>query len=408
MTLMLAGRPIEMDQFKSYCTDIFAALNRIDQRRAAESYVYGLLRCPGRKSIRRLAAVAPGRNEQSLQQFVNQSPWDPEPIRQRVTRLLTGQLQPVGWALEEVAFPKNGRYSAAVDRQYVRSLGRVCNCQLAVAVVLVAEQISIPVNWRLLIPESWGADQERRSRARMPDRELPRPYWQYHIEVLDDMALEWGLPYAPILVDTRQRTGVEAFLTALELRRQAYVAQISPSLLVGCERRQPRAGPQPIGTGNGAARRGGGAARREPPWWGPAAALIDKTANLVRETVEWRTDQHNGALRSQFVTVPVLLSGDTPGSGNGSGPAVHRRLLIAEWPLSKPQPLGFWITNLVDEKLTELVQLAKRREGVSPRIERFANEFGLRDYEGRTFVGWHHHVTLASAAGAYHQVLEQR
>lgn len=395
MTLMLADHPIDIEQFKNFCTDAFAALSRIDQRRAAEAYVYGLLRCPGRKSIRRLAAVAPGRSEQSLQQFVNQSPWDPEPVRQRITELLTGPLRPTGWALEEVAFPKNGRYSAAVDRQYVRSLGRICNCQLAVAVVLVADQVSIPVNWRLLIPESWGRDQDRRSRARIPKHELPRPYWQYHIEVLDDMALEWGLPHAPILVDTRQRTGVEALLTALELRRQAYVAQVSPSLLVGCEHRQPRAG---------VARRVIGAARQDTRWWGPASALIDKTASLVRETVEWRTDEHSGALRSQFVTVPVLLNGDT------ADEAANRpqRLLIAEWPLSRPQPLGFWITNVVDGKLSELVQLAKRREGVGPRIERFADEFGLRDYEGRTFVGWHHHVTLASAAGAYHQVLEQR
>lgn len=377
------------DAFKDFCRDVFASLSRVDQRHAAETYLNGLLSCTGRKSIRRLAAAAPGRSEQSLQQFINQSPWDPEPIRQRLMAHLVRSMRPVAWATEEVAFLKNGHYSAAVDRQYVRSLGRICNCQLAISVVMVAAETSAPVNWRLLVPEPWGRDKERRARARMPDHELPRPYWQYHLEVLDDMALEWGMPAAPLLVDTRQRAGVEAFLGALELRRQEYLAQVGPSLAVGYSRPPSRS-----------ARAGRTSAASGGTWWGTANDLILKTENLSRETVEWCRDEHGSVLRSQFVQVPVLLqNGD--GADNGHPARRQRRLLIAEWPLSKPRPLGFWITNIVDGTLADLVTLTKQRELIAPRIEQFAGDYGLRDYEGRTFAGWHHHVTLVTAANTF-------
>src|SRR3989442_1722136 len=102
---------VPMNEFKEFCSDVFATLGRTDQRQAAETYLYGLLNCSGRKSIRRLVATAPGRSEQSLQQFINQSPWDPEPIRQRLLTHLTGQLRPTAWVIEKVPFPKHGHYS---------------------------------------------------------------------------------------------------------------------------------------------------------------------------------------------------------------------------------------------------------------------------------------------------------
>ncbi|MGC9670563.1 IS701 family transposase [Planosporangium sp. 12N6] len=379
-------------RFKEFCGDIFATLSRIDQRHAAQTYLYGLLNAPGRKSIRRLVAAAPGRSEQSLQQFINQSPWDPEPIRQRLLSHLVRELRPTAWVIEEVHFPKHGRFSAAVERQYVPSLGRVCNCQLAIAVTLTVEELAVPVNWRLMVPESWGRDEERRARARMPDHELPRPYWQYQLEVLDDMALEWGMPAAPVVVDTAHRGNVEPFLAGLELRRQPYLAQLSPTQRLWCDV-----------TGVRSAR--AGAATGYPPgepvpaWHGPVGQLADRAGNLARETVEWRRD-HTSTLRSQFLHLPIRATLSDGMGGRPPGPA-PQRVLLCEWPLGKPRPRGFWITNMVDQPLTELVALAKQRHLVGPRIEQFAGQYGLRDYEGRTFAGWHHHVTLATAAYTY-------
>jgi hypothetical protein len=97
-------------------------------------------------------------------------------------------------------------------------------------------------------------------------------------------------------------------------------------------------------------------------------------------------------LRAQFLQLPVRP--------DGTG-APARRQLLAEWPLDRPRPRGYWITNLTTRALPDLVTLAKLPGRVGPRLEDFAVRFGLRDYEGRTFTGWHHHVTLATAAHVF-------
>ena len=366
-----------VDHFREFCDDIFGTLYRSDQRRVGETYLRGLLDCPGRKSIRRMASTTLGQHsEQSLQQFVNQSPWDHEPIRQRVMNRLIQSLRPTAWVFEEVAFPKHGRYSAAVDRQYVRSMEKVCNCQLAVVVTLTSDQYSVPVNWRLTVPESWGQDAERRARARVPEHERPRPYWNYQIEMLDDMALDWGMPAAPIIVDVRQQANVEGLLSALESRGLPYLAQVSGSLHVRYER---HTGAAPVGS-------------RVPPWQGTVGDLVRRMDNTARMTISWVGTDDGLTRRSQFFQVPVRLPSNCP---PGTQPA--ERQLIAEWPLTKPQPRGYWITN-TDRPLADLVPLSRLRQRVAARIEEFAERFGLRDYEGRTFAGWHHHVTLATAA----------
>jgi hypothetical protein len=375
------------EHFREFCSDIFGVLYRADQRRAGETYLHGLLNCPGRKSVRRMATTTPGgHSEQSLQQFVNQSPWDYAPIRQRLMRRLVKALPPVAWVIEEVAFPKHGRYSAAVERQYVQALEKVCNCQLAITVTLTSERFSVPVNWRLVIPESWGEDAERRGRARMPDHERPRPYWHYQVEVLDDMALDWGMPPAPVLVDTRQLAAPDALFAALEDRGLPYLAQVSGSLCVQYDKpaRQP----------GGSATQGGAAALS---WRGSVGELVRRAATMVRTTVGWQDADEDVFRRSQFLQVPVR-SPATDGPAARSVVPPPARRLVAEWPLSRPQPRGYWITNITDRPLADLVALAKLRQRVGSRINRFADQFGLRDYEGRTFAGWHHHVTLATAA----------
>ncbi|MCU7729571.1 IS701 family transposase [Actinoplanes sp. KI2] len=377
------------DDFQEFCGYVFGTLYRADQRRAGETYLHGLLNCPGRKSIRRMAAIMPGRHsEQSLQQFVNQSPWDHEPIRQRLMSRLSRHMRPVAWAIEEVAFPKHGRHSAGVERQYVRSLEKVCNCQLAITVTLTGERLSIPVNWRLVVPDSWGDDTDRRSRARMPAAERPRPYWQYQLEVIDDMVLDWGMPAAPVAVDARQLATAEVLFTALENRELPYLAQVSPSLGVRLDGRvRPVAGP----TGPLAPR---------PSWNGAVDQVIRLFADAPRTTVGWPDAENDSIVRrSQFIQIPVRSpAADSTTGAHAGSPA---RQLLVEWPLGKPRPRGYWITNLTDRPLGDLVALAKLRQNVRSHLETFADRFGLRDYEGRTFAGWHHHVTLASAAYVY-------
>jgi SRSO17 transposase len=109
---------------------------------------------------------------------------------------------------------------------------------------------------------------------------------------------------------------------------------------------------------------------------------------------------------SEFLTVPVLLRSE-PGSGAGRGPAPRPRLLLADWPYGRPRPRAFRLTNLPPRKLAETVPLAQLRRFAEEALGRMHEEFGLGDFEGRSFRGWHHHVTLASAALGYDMVRQQ-
>lgn len=376
------------DHFKEFCDDIFQALNRADQRRAGETYLHGLLNCDGRKSIRRMASMTPGnQSEQSLQQFINQSPWDYHPIRERLLNRLVRAVKPSAWVISEVAFPKHGRYSAAVHRQYVRSQQKVSNCQLAAVAILASPEYSIPVNWRLMLPEPWGADAERRARARLPEHEKPRPYWQYQVETIDDMTLDWGMTPAPVVVDARQLPTVNLLLSALADRDLQHVVNVSGNLQVrfAPDQHRPAGGMPVIRTG-----------ARSMIWKGSIGDLVQKLPDPGRITASWPDADGEHKHRSQFLTIPVMPVRPESAS-RPSGPKQEYQLVV-EWPFGKPQPRGYWITNVTDRSLTDLVTLIKLPRLVDTRIEEFADRFGLRDYEGRTFAGWHHHVTLVSAA----------
>jgi len=376
------------DHFQEFCDDVFQALHRADQRRAGQTYLNGLINCDGRKSIRRMAALSASRHsEQSLQQFINQSPWDHQPIRERLLGRLVDAVKPEAWVICEVAFPKHGRYSAAVHRQYVRAERRVSNCQLATVAVLATDEHSIPVNWRLVLPETWRDDEERRSRARIPDHEVPRPYWQYQVETIDDMILDWGMAPAPVVVDAVQLSTVGPLISALVERDLPYLVQVGPNLPVRYAPERPRlAGGRPVMQPG----------VRPQPWRGTAGDLVHRLHDQPRSTVSW--ENAGRTHRSQFLTAPILRPGpgDEPAERYDGSASEHQ--LVVDWPFNKAKPRGYWVTNLSDTELSDVVQLTQMPVKVHNRVEGLASRFGLRDYEGRTFAGWHHHVTLVSAA----------
>jgi hypothetical protein len=219
----------------------------------------------------------------------------------------------------------------------------------------------------------------------MPDHELPRPYWQYQMEALEDLSGPGAVLPAPVFTDGSTWVGVEHLFDALEVRGQCYLVQVSPSLSASY---------------HGALHSEGSSAARSTAWRGMVDDLVGRIPHPARETVEWRDDD-GVALRSQFFRLPVRpLMADRPGSLVPTAPTA--RVLLCEWPAGSPRPRQFWVTNMAGRPVADLVALAKVAPTAGPHLERLAGAYGLRDYEGRTFAGWHHHVTLAAAAYTYH------
>ncbi|EOD67351.1 IS701 family transposase, partial [Amycolatopsis vancoresmycina] len=220
--------PADPVDLSAFCQELFASFARSDQRRWGEVYVRGLYSLPGRKTIRRISDHVVGwRADQSLQQFVNQSPWHWAPVRAALARAVAGTLRPRALVITEAVFPKNGASSVGVAKQFAPSCQRVLNCQLGLAVFLACDEGSVPVDWRLQLPREWDEDSGRRTRSRVPPGERHRPRWAHVMEMLDEMLDGWDLPALPVLVDARHERHVEALLRGLERRGLRYVVQVS-------------------------------------------------------------------------------------------------------------------------------------------------------------------------------------
>ena len=143
-----------------------------------------------------------GVDHQGLQQFVTTSTWDTTAVRMRLARRAVGVVEPVAWVVDDTGFPKDGKGSPGVARQYSGTLGKVANCQIGVSVHAVTDTASCPLDWRLFLPASWDEDSvdeadraevtARRVRCAIPAEVRHRPKWELVLEMLDALA-EHGL-----------------------------------------------------------------------------------------------------------------------------------------------------------------------------------------------------------------------
>lgn len=366
----------------AYCRDLFGDFTRADQRRWGEVYVRGLLDVPGRKTPARISEQVLGKRAvQQIQQFVNQSPWASAPVRGRLARQVVRASRAEAWSIDEVVFAKNGDRSVGVARQYAASQERTVNCQLALAASLVGQAGGVPVNWRLMLPARWDRDEHLRGQAHVPVQERCRPRWSYVLEALDEMLDEWSLEPLPVLADWRCESDPDPLLRGLEARGLGYLVQAAPHTPVLLPRRQATT----------------------PGMRGTLAELAGHAARHgERTSVTWHDPVTERMRHSEFVTGPVLLRTD-PAAATAPRP----RLLLADWPYGRPRPRAYWLTNLPARRLAEIVPLAQLRRFADQALGRMHEEFGLGDFEGRSFRGWHHHVTLASAAFGYDMVRQQ-
>jgi SRSO17 transposase len=383
----------------TFAEDLLASIPRKDQRRWGQTYLRGLLLDGKRKSIEPMAARLTKGDpqadayavEQALQQFVNQSPWDPTPVRRRLAQRMTTAIAPAAWVIDDTGFPKFGRYSVGVAPQYCGALGKVANCQVGVSVHAVTDQASCPLDWRLFLPPEWDDDAERRRKAHLPQAERHRPKWQLALELLDELAA-WDLVPPVILADAAYGE-VSEFRLGLEQRQLGYVVQVPGTISAYPEDVAPE---RAASTGRGRPSLPRYRQRRSS-----LKQLVAAAGGQAATTVTWRQGADGGQLVSRFVALRVRPAGiKLRRAARGGELAV--RWLLAEWPDGEPEPVKYWLANLPAEVLLQrLVWLAKLRWRVEHDYRELKDALGLDHFEGRSFNGWHHHVTLVSVAHAF-------
>jgi SRSO17 transposase len=402
-------------RLEAFAAEMLGGLARSDQRAKGELYLRGLLLDGKRKSMQPMAARL-GVDHQQLQQFVTSSTWDYADVRGRVARWAQEFLDPRAYVIDDTGFPKDGADSPGVARMYSGSLGKVGNCQIGVSVHAVTDWASAAIDWRLFLPKSWdeatvdGDDdpeavdriRARRARSKIPDQVRHREKWRQALDMLDEITGEeraggWGLSQRPVVADAGYGDTTE-FRLGLDARGLSYVLAVKGATSAYPADAEPLAPPY---SGHG---------RPPVPRYRDApsslAALALAAGRRALRRVTWRHGTRRNprnptaAMTSRFLALRVRPANrDIPRRPDGTLPECW---LIAEWPPGKPEPTDYWLSTMApDTPLRELVRLAKIRWRIEHDYRELKDGLGLDHFEGRSYLGWHRHVTLTALAQAF-------
>jgi SRSO17 transposase len=383
-------------RFAAYVAALVDVIGHADRATPLRDYCTGLLMPAARKSVEPIAAVtAPARvaaQHQSLLHFVGQAPWSDAAVLTKVRDLVLPAIERTGpieaWIIDDTGFPKKGRHSVGVARQYCSQLGKQDNCQVAVTLSLANHTASLPVAYRLYLPQEWADDPARRKTAGVPEEITFQTKPEIALDQLRTAA-EAGLPRGVVLMDagygsdTQLRTDV----TALGL---SYIAAILSNTSVWAQGTAPLP-PKPW-SGRGRPpklmRRDG---EHQPT---SVKALALALGPEAWTEIAWR-EGVAGRLTSRFARVRVR--------------AAHRdywrselrpeEWLVIEWPEGEKEPTKYWFSTLPEDiGFARLVELAKLRWRIERDYQELKQELGLGHYEGRGWRGFHHHASLCLAA----------
>src|SRR5574341_1521894 len=384
-------------RFEDYVSLIAAELGHADRVAPFRGYCTGLLLPVARKSVEPMAAhLAPAnvRSEhQRLHHFVADAPWSDEALLAAVRAHVLGAVSrragaPEALIIDDTGYPKQGRHSVGVARQYCGQLGKQDNCQVAVSVSLANEHYSFPVAYRLYLPKEWAEDARRRKQAKVPEAVTFATKPAIALQLIEQAREAGDLPHVVVVdagygVDTAFRDG----LTEMGL---VYIAGITGAVSLWAEGRAPL----PPKRWSGQGRRPKLLRRDEKHQPLSAKALALQLPARCFRTVTWR-EGTNQALSSRFAAVRVRCAT----RDYWQSELRPEQWLLIEWPKGEAEPTKYFLSTLpADTPLKELVRVAKLRWRIERDYQELKQELGLDHFEGRSWRGFHHHATLCIAA----------
>lgn len=343
----------------------------------ARKYLRGLLQTE-RRNMERMEQIVPGTNEQALQHFISNSPWDAEAVMRQVARdadALLGGHEDTLLVIDESGIPKKGKHSAGVARQYCGQLGKVENCQVGVFGALAHRDKVTLTDARLFVPREWTNDPERCRRAGIPEAiwKTPRTKFDLALEIVVQ-AVEEGIRFTWVSADGGY--GENAFLLPLDRAGLQFMVDVH------CDHRV---------------------------WFEAPEAESDRRTRVD----EWVAGQHSsawkevttregtrGAIRYEVLHARVWVA-----AGRNEPPSQWHLLVRRE--IDTPRKVKYTLSNApAAMPLEQLSYIQGQRYWVERALQDAKSHSGLGDYQVRGWLGWHHHVAIVLMALLF--MLEQR
>ena len=394
-------------EFEQYMAHLSEGLGHADRHAGLLGYCTGLMSPLARKSVEPMAAhVDPLKvrsRHQSLHHFVADANWSDEQMRLRVCQWVVPLMDfsdDGWWIIDDTGFPKQGRHSVGVARQYCGMLGKQDNCQVAVSVSLACEAASLPVAWQLYLPREWAGDPARRAKAGVPEALQFATKPAIALRQIEHL-MGQGAPRHCVLADAGY--GVDtAFRDRLSELGLRYVVGVTGSVTVWSAGREPLPPRVSVPRGHGGTRlrRGGAASPQHNPQSVKKLAL--SLGPEQWHVLTWR-EGTNADLRSRFARVRVRAAH----RDNLRDEVRQPEWLLIEWPEGDTEPLKYRLSTLPEDlPLQRMVFEAKMRWRIERDYQDLKQDLGLGHYEGRGWRGFHHHASLSIAA--YGFLLAQR
>jgi SRSO17 transposase len=370
----------KISDLQKFIEPLVADLGRSERRESAALYVQGLLMPGQRKSLEPMAARLRV-DSQKLQQFIADSPWLERRVWQAIRREVIPVVEPLqAWVVDETGWLKQGQDSVGVSHQYCGAVGKQAQCQIAVELVVSDGEVAAPVGGRLYLPECWTKDLPRCRKAGVPTAVSFQTKPQIAGDLIEE-ALSDGLSTAPILGDS-------VYGNAPELRER--IRRLNLEYFFNAE--EPWLG----------------WTERPKLTQGAKFWRVSKQAprgQTLRELAEafkprhWQAASWQAADGEQRATrlawKQIYLNSDLD-ERTGKWPACW---LVADWPEGQADPYHVYVAWLKQPPAKgRVLRLSRGRWPIEQYFQRGKDDLGLDHYEGRSWRGFHHHLTMSAIA----------
>lgn len=374
-----------MGRLRAYLDTIGEELGNDSRRSSFAIYAMGILGDGERKSVEPMAARAcadPARAEaahQSLLHFVSNSNWSDEAVRRiaatHALDALTAHEPIETWIVDDTGMLKQGDASVGVQRQYTGSAGKVTNCQIAVSLTVATAHEHAPIDVQLYMPQSWTDDEKRRESVRVPTDLTFKTKPQMALEMMK-RARKNRVPKGVVLADAGYGTSGE-FRDGIRALKLNYAVGVNPQTSVWLVGRD--------GT------------------WSQGAASVRDFALASEELGEFRRcawrEGTNATLSARFAAMRVV-----PASEHDKRPPKEREelWLLVEWRDGESEPANYFLSSL-NKRMTkkQLIRIVMQRWRTERVYEDLKGELGFDHFEGRSYPGWHHHVSVVLSCYAF-------